>query len=110
MEWFFPYLFHIQVLRVLRCVIKINWLSSFANKPDQPPRALDADLADRIKVETLRSHEAKMSFVLIQQVNSANLRTHGLLDSLNNNVQRRLQILCCAHFLCDLAKIIQHEN
>lgn len=100
----------IAVARVGGGVLQVERLLAGADQADQAFAGSHADLADGTLVEAFGGHQDETLGLGVEQVHRADLGTHGFLDPLHDDAQRRLQILGGVHFLDDLAQRVEHAR
>jgi hypothetical protein len=89
-------------------IVQVDRFGTFTYQADQSFGQAQCDLPDRFTVQAARCHEHIFLALAIQQVDSAHLGTHRLLDTIYDNVQRRGQIPRRVDLLDDSPQNIEH--
>jgi len=91
-------------------VFEVERLFAGADQADQAFVGRHADLADGALVEAFGGHQDEAFGFRIEQIDRADLATHGLPDSQHDDAQRRLEVLGGIHFLDNLAQRAEHAQ
>ncbi len=109
-EFFFAGFGKVSITRVVRSVFQVQRLFPGTDQADQAFVGGHADLADGALVQAFGRHQHEAVGFRVEQVDGADLAAHGLLDTQDNDPQRRLEIFGGVYFLDDLAQRIEHGS
>ncbi|MNH04142.1 hypothetical protein D3C79_634230 [compost metagenome] len=109
-EFLFAGFGKVAVTRVVGGVFQVQRLFPGTDQADQAFVGGHADLADGALVQAFGGHQHEAVGFRVEQVDRADLAAHGLLDTQDNDPQRRLEIFGGVYFLDDLAQRIEHGS